>query len=78
MKTHRKKNKNKSHQVTNWVTNISIFKSTAKLRPKPEENKQNIAINLIEKAIPLQAWTGREGSWRLRLPNFKTLGTRRW
>ena len=27
------------------------------------------------KAIPLQAWTGPEGSRRLRLPNFKTIGT---
>jgi len=29
------------------------------------------------KAIPLQAWTGPEGS-RLRLPDFKTIGTWRW
>ena len=27
------------------------------------------------KAIPLKAWTGPEGSKRLRLPDFKTLGT---
>jgi hypothetical protein len=27
------------------------------------------------KAITLQAWTGREGSRRLRLPDFKTFGT---
>ena len=27
------------------------------------------------KAVPLQAWTGREGSRRLRLPDFKTIGT---
>ena len=27
------------------------------------------------KAIPLQAWTGPEGSNRLRLPDFKTIGT---
>jgi hypothetical protein len=27
------------------------------------------------KAIPLQAWTGPEASRRLRLPEFKTLGT---
>jgi len=26
------------------------------------------------KAIPLQAWTGPEGSRRLRLPHFKTIG----
>jgi len=27
------------------------------------------------KAIPLQAWSGPEGSRRLRLPDFKTIGT---
>jgi len=27
------------------------------------------------KAIPLQAWTGPEGSRRLRLLDFKTTGT---
>ena len=27
------------------------------------------------KAIPLQAWTCLEGSSRLRLPDFKTIGT---
>jgi len=27
------------------------------------------------KAIPLQVWAGLEGSRRLRLPNFKTIGT---
>jgi hypothetical protein len=27
------------------------------------------------KAIPLQAWTAPEGSRRLRLPDFKTIGT---
>ena len=27
------------------------------------------------KAIPSQAWTGPEGSRRLRFPDFKTVGT---
>jgi len=27
------------------------------------------------KAVPLQAWTGPEGFRRLRLPDFKTIGT---
>jgi len=35
----------------------------------------NIIINKKGKAIPLQAWTGPEGSRRLRLPDFKTIGT---
>ena len=30
------------------------------------------------KAIPLQAWTGPEGSRRLRLPYFKKIGTCKW
>jgi len=30
------------------------------------------------KAIPLQPWTGPQGSKRLRLPDFKTIGTCRW
>ena len=30
------------------------------------------------KAIPLETWTGPEGSRRLRLPDFKTIGTWRW
>ena len=30
------------------------------------------------KAIPLQAWTGPEGSRRLRFPDFKTVSTWRW
>jgi hypothetical protein len=27
------------------------------------------------KAIPLNAWTGPEGSRKVRLPDFKTVGT---
>ena len=30
------------------------------------------------KAVPSQAWTGPEGSKRLRLPDFKTIDTLRW
>jgi hypothetical protein len=30
------------------------------------------------KAVPLQAWTGPEGSRRLRLTDFKTIGISRW
>ena len=30
------------------------------------------------KAIPLQAWTGPEGSRRLRLPDFKAIGAGMW
>jgi len=30
------------------------------------------------KAIPLQAWTGPEGSRTLRFPDLKTIGICRW
>jgi len=42
------------------------------------EGKKKSFILIIEgkdKAIPLQAWTGPEGSCSLRLPDFKTIGT---
>jgi hypothetical protein len=32
-------------------------------------------IKVKGKAIPLQAWTGPEGSRRMRLLDFKTIGT---
>jgi hypothetical protein len=35
-------------------------------------------MRVKDKAIPLQALTGPEGYRRLRLPDFKTIGTRRW
>jgi len=33
-----------------------------------------VSLLVKGKAIPLQAWTGPEGSRRLRLPDFKTFG----
>jgi len=32
-------------------------------------------VKVKDKGIPLQAWAGLEGSTRLRLPDFKTIGT---
>jgi hypothetical protein len=40
--------------------------------------KKGIKVKVKDKAIPLQAWTGPEGSRRLRLPDFKTVGTGKW
>jgi hypothetical protein len=49
-------------------TNVHIqFLSVPFLAIRPTYGKS--------KAIPLQAWTGSEGSSRLRLPDFKTIGT---
>jgi len=30
------------------------------------------------KAISVTGWTGHEGSWRFRLPDYETIGTWRW
>jgi hypothetical protein len=44
------------------------------------DTKSNTFFHFVIKyvkgnAIQLQAWTGPEGSRRLRLPDFKTIGT---
>jgi hypothetical protein len=40
-----------------------------------EEWKESIIVLIYKKSIPLQAWTGPEGSRRLQLLDFKTIGT---
>jgi len=49
--------------IFNQLTSFSLLLSTSRDRGK---------------AIPLQAWTGPEGSRRLRFPDFKAFGTWRW
>jgi hypothetical protein len=39
------------------------------------ERNSTLQYTVLEKAIPLQAWIGPEGSRRLRLPDFKTIST---
>jgi hypothetical protein len=39
-----------------------------------QEKKVNPVTGKKGKAIPLQAWTGPEGSRKLRLPDFMTIG----
>jgi len=47
------------------------------LLPPSSESATEVVVVLkkSKKLIPLQAWTGPEGSRRLRLPDFKTIGT---
>jgi hypothetical protein len=54
--------KKEKSQGPNQVTRVDIPYSGNVFGPKG-------------KAIPLQAWRGPEGSRRLRLPDFKTIGT---
>jgi hypothetical protein len=42
---------------------------------KREEVDSISKVKQSKKAIPLQAWTVPETSRRLRLPDFKTIGT---
>ena len=55
-----------------WSRNLA--KEWALAHWEAVESKTN-KIHIIGKAIPLQAWTGPEGSRSLRLPNFKIIGT---
>jgi len=53
-------------------TNIHTKTREARLMKTPITT---VAVKVKGKAIPLQGWTGPEGSNRLRLPVFKTFGT---
>jgi len=44
----------------------------------PIQTVITLNIQTHKKTIPLQVWTGPEGSMRLRHPNFKTIGTWEW
>jgi len=50
--------------VSEWILNATTA--------LPTENNPSKGKG---KAIPLQAWAGPEGSRKLRLPDFKTIGT---
>jgi hypothetical protein len=41
------------------------------------DNNTNTTRHSKDKSMPLQAWTGPEGSRKFRLPDYKTIGTGR-
>jgi len=49
------------------------FDSISLIPNEPEKDRPRPTLK--GKAIPLQAWTGPEGSRTFRLPDFKTFGT---
>ena len=55
----------KEQTTINYINNSSYFQKMEAMQGKG-------------KAIPWQAWTGPEGSRRLRLLDFKIIGTWRW
>ena len=70
-----------SHNVFSWdcarsVANSEEFKYGTRLMLHSERFLFVRGLYIYNgKAIPLQAWTGPESSRRLRLPDFKTVGT---
>ena len=59
-------------------TLIPRFSQELGFNPSPLAQSENSHIKYSKgkgKAIPLQAWTGPDGSRRLRFPDFKTIGT---
>ena len=56
------------------VCKVAEDEETVEHRAQPDASTAVDHINSKCKAIPLQAWTGPEGS-RLRFPDFKTIGT---
>jgi len=60
------------YSATVTLTSITVPLST---REKRGRALYYIIGPCLYKAIPLQAWTGPKGSRRLRLPDFKTIGT---
>jgi len=53
--------------TTPWASELRTCVIVPAVRPSVKGN-----------AIPLRAWTDPEGSRRLRLPDYKTIGTWRW
>ena len=46
-----------------------------RLSGRPRSGWENNSKRVKGKSIPLQAWIGPKGCKRLRLPDFKTIGT---
>jgi len=54
---------------------FTVAMYTVSLRYTMSDAAKPSKIAYKSKAIPLQAWTGPEGSRTLRLPDFKKIGT---
>jgi hypothetical protein len=55
-----------------------IREATLKCVAMVGRNMKQAALYIKGKAIPLQAWTGTEGSRRMRIPDFKIIDTCGW
>ena len=73
-----KRNMQYSAECRNGLQCGEPVKFTENLAVVATKRNQHNDLNntkLVEKTIPLQAWTGPEGSRMLRLPDFKIFST---
>ena len=56
------------------VEQMQVGKANSCFRRNKLTHAATVRAKYTEKAVPLQAWTGPEGSRRLRSPDFKTMG----
>jgi len=68
------KRRRKRHKKRTVIRVFGRRKSNVTINTESGTEKSRTRV----KAIPLQVWKGPEGSRRLRLPDFKTVGTWRW
>jgi hypothetical protein len=64
--------------LTNTCTVLDKIQSSGNVLDQRKQASTSLEILKCKgngKAIPLQAWTGPEGSGRLRLLDFKTIAT---
>jgi hypothetical protein len=68
-------------QIHPCSTSFKLFKAWKFINKTTQNKNMGVVTWVTEdkgKAIPLQAWAGPEGSRKLRLLHFKTVGTWRW
>jgi len=65
------------HDFSRVGSGNKIFNYVTVYQRAKMSGTQKFNLTKQVKAIPLQAWTGPEGSGRLKLPDFKTIGTRK-
>jgi hypothetical protein len=69
--------RNSWRALLNVVMNIPVPQNAGNFftPEKISASQEYDQIKVKGTAIPLQAWTGPEGTRRVRLPDFKTIGT---
>jgi len=72
--THNTEQKTDFHAPGEIRTRNPSWRAASVLRRRDRQIRHYSYVGKKGKAIPLQAWTGPEGSRRLRLPDFMAVG----